>query len=261
MIPRAFIMEWQHTAPWPGDEQIEQDLILSRILVELYQNDFLKEQLIFRGGTALNKLYFPSPVRYSEDLDFVQITAGPIKKIVKTIQSIVDPWLGKSSTDPRKDGFRIYYQFAPESDPEGLKRIKIEINTREHFSVLPIRAITFSVKSQWFTGNCTLKTYNINELLATKMRALYQRKKGRDLFDLDWAVRHNEVNFQDITAAFKAYMDHQGNTVTQKQYIQNIQRKLKDYVFLHDIDNFIRADIRYDPVRAYENIEGLIQMI
>lgn len=86
MIPRAFIIEWQHSAPWPSDEQIEQDLILSRILIELYQNDFLKEQLLFRGGTALNKLYFPSSVRYSEDLDFVQITAGPIKKIVKTIQ-------------------------------------------------------------------------------------------------------------------------------------------------------------------------------
>lgn len=176
MIPSAYVIEWQHTAPWVADEQIEQDLILSRILVELYQNEFLKDELIFRGGTALNKLFFPSPVRYSEDLDFVQKKAGPIKKIVKTIQSIIDPWLGKSSTESRKDGFRIYYSFIPESDPEGKKRIKIEINTREHFSVFPIKKMDFKVKSQWFTGVCELSTYELHELLGTKLRALYQRK-------------------------------------------------------------------------------------
>ena len=261
MIPRAYVIEWQHTVPWLADEQIEQDLILSRILIELFQNEFLKEQLIFRGGTALNKLYSPSPVRYSEDLDFVQKSAGPIKKIVKTIQSIIDPWLGKSKTDPRKDGFRIYYSFTPESDPEGKKRIKIEINTREHFSVFPIQEIDFEVKSQWFMGKCKLNTYELHELIGTKLRALYQRKKGRDLFDINWALRHHDISFENIIKSFYAYMEYGGHSVTAKQYLSNLENKLKDPIFCHDIDNFKRSDIEYDIHNAFENIKGLIEMI
>lgn len=261
MIPRAFVIEWQHTAPWVADEQIEQDLILSRILVELYQNEFLKDQLIFRGGTALNKLFFPSPVRYSEDLDFVQITVGPMKKIVKTIQNTIDPWLGKSSTESRKDGFRIYYSFTPESDPEGKKRIKIEINTREHFSVFPIKKMNFEVKSQWFTGVCVFNTFELQELLGTKLRALYQRKKGRDLFDIDWALRHHDVKYEDIIKSFNEYMQFGGHSVIASQYLVNLENKLKDPIFCHDIDNFIRSDIDYDVNKAFENIRTLIEMI
>jgi predicted nucleotidyltransferase component of viral defense system len=42
----------------------------------------------------------------------------------------------------------------------------------------------FSVENQWFSGDCEITTYYLEELLGTKLRALYQRRKGRDLFDL-----------------------------------------------------------------------------
>lgn len=261
MIPRAYVIEWQHSAPWIADEQIEQDLILSRILICIYQNEYLNEQLLFRGGTALNKLFFTDPVRYSEDLDFVQIKPGPIKEIVKTIQGLIDPWLGKSSTQSRKDGFRIYYQFVPESDPEGNKRIKIEINTREHFAVLPINKIKFSVSSSWYTNECELNTYQLDELLGTKLRALYQRKKGRDLFDLGWAIQNQDVDHNKIVTAFKAYMKFQGNSVTAKQYLQNLEDKMNDYTFRHDLDNYLHSDVEYDLQKAFENVKQLITLI
>ncbi len=261
MIPRAYVIEWQNTAPWVADEQIEQDLILSRILVEFYQNEFLKEQLVFRGGTALNKLYFPSPARYSEDLDFVQIKAGPIKNIVQTIQSIIDPWLGKSSTESRKDGFRIYYSFIPENDPEGKKRIKIEINTREHFNVFPIKEINFAVRSQWFSGKCKLHTYELSEMLGTKMRALYQRKKGRDLFDIDWSLMYHKLNYQDIIKSFHEYMKFGGHSVTSELYLANLEKKLNSAIFRNDINNFVRSDIHYDVRQAFENIKKLVEVI
>ena len=257
MIPRAYVIEWQHSAPWPGDDQIEQDLILSRILVDIYQNEYLNKQLLFRGGTALNKLFFTDPIRYSEDLDFVQKKSGPIKEIVKTIQGLIDPWLGASSTQPRKDGFRIYYQFIPESDPEGKKRIKIEINTREHFSVFPIKEMNFEVKSQWFTGASQLNTYELTEMLGTKMRALYQRKKGRDLFDINWALKHHSVKYKDIIKSFHKYMEYGGHSVSAAQYFANLENKLDDPIFCKDIDNYKRNDIDYDINNAFENIKGL----
>ena len=78
MIPRRYIEEWKEIAPWPENSQVEQDLVISRALVEIFSNPFLKENLAFRGGTALHKLYLEPPTRYSEDIDLVQIKEGPI---------------------------------------------------------------------------------------------------------------------------------------------------------------------------------------
>lgn len=67
MIPRDFITEWRRKAPWVQDAQVEQDLVIHRALSEMFSLRIIKENLAFRGGTALYKLYCTSPVRYSED--------------------------------------------------------------------------------------------------------------------------------------------------------------------------------------------------
>ncbi|GHT17674.1 hypothetical protein FACS189429_2260 [Bacteroidia bacterium] len=60
----------------------------------------------------------------------------------------------------------------------------------------------FSVWNQWFTGNCKITTYHLDELLGTKVRALYQRRKGRDLFDLYKALTIQNVNIENVNACF-----------------------------------------------------------
>lgn len=72
MIPKAFIQAWSAQAPWPDYNQIEQDLIISRALCDLFNSPALKGQVAFRGGTAINKLLFQQPLRYSEDIDLIQ---------------------------------------------------------------------------------------------------------------------------------------------------------------------------------------------
>jgi hypothetical protein len=71
VIPRAQVTAWRASAPWPLDEQVEQDLILSRALTAIFARPSLRQALAFRGGTALHKLHFDPPGRYSEDLDLV----------------------------------------------------------------------------------------------------------------------------------------------------------------------------------------------
>jgi predicted nucleotidyltransferase component of viral defense system len=73
MIDERYIKEWASTHPWRRAEQVEQDLLLSRVLVAIYSDAFLSGRLAFRGGTALHKLYFSPQVRYSEDIDLVQV--------------------------------------------------------------------------------------------------------------------------------------------------------------------------------------------
>ena len=57
MIPKPYIAKWQEFAPWQEFYQIEQDLVISRVLIELFSDEFLRENLAFRGGTALHKLF------------------------------------------------------------------------------------------------------------------------------------------------------------------------------------------------------------
>lgn len=65
MISRPYIAKWQAHAPWKEFAQVEQDLIISRALVEIFADDFLGNNLAFRGGTALHKLYLNPAPRYS----------------------------------------------------------------------------------------------------------------------------------------------------------------------------------------------------
>ena len=80
MIPEVFIENWRKTVPWQMTEQIQQDLMISRALVDLYNDPHVKDALVFRGGTALNKLFINPPARYSEDIDFVQKNADPKRR-------------------------------------------------------------------------------------------------------------------------------------------------------------------------------------
>ena len=184
MIQRDFIVAWRHQAPWPTDAQVEQDLVLSRALVEIFRDPLLSRELAFRGGTALHKLFLPTPARYSEDIDIVQVSPGPIGPVMTALRKLLDPWLGIPRRSQSEGRMTFIYRFESELPPIVPLRLKIEINTREHFTVLGHVSPTHSVDNGWFRGAAEIRSYRLEELLGTKLRALFQRKKGRDLFDL-----------------------------------------------------------------------------
>ena len=78
MIPSAYIQAWSTRTPWPDPRQVEQDLIICRALCDLFNAPALAGKIAFRGGTAIHKLLFKHPLRYSEDIDFVQTRPEPI---------------------------------------------------------------------------------------------------------------------------------------------------------------------------------------
>jgi Nucleotidyl transferase AbiEii toxin, Type IV TA system len=98
MIPSQNIVAWSKFAPWAEPKQIEQDLITARAIVLLFSDPFLREELRFRGGTALNKLHFPKPLRYSEDIDLARTKEGASKPLWVRVHDLLDPWLGFDSS-------------------------------------------------------------------------------------------------------------------------------------------------------------------
>lgn len=171
MIPRAYITEWSQQVPWQSNEQVEQDLVICRALVEIFSDEWLAGSLAFRGGTALHKLYLQPQPRYSEDIDLVQIRSEPIKETVQRLQAGL-AFLGESAVKQRRDGTQIICRFDSEYPPSIRLRLKVETNTREHFTVHGLQQFSFKVKSAWFDGSCHITTYQPEELLGTKLRAL-----------------------------------------------------------------------------------------
>ena len=252
MIPKPYIAKWQEQAPWKQFYQVEQDLVISRALVEIFSDDFLRENLAFRGGTALHKLYLNPAPRYSEDIDLVQIKEGPIKPIMQRLKEVITFFEEERRTQVKGHGAKALYRFT--SEYEGIRlRLKLEINCKEHFNVLPWVDFPFEVKSEWFTGSAKIKTYSINELLGTKLRALYQRSKGRDLFDLDYSRLNMKLDIDEIVECFKAYTTFStGNRPpSQKEFLSNIEEKEQDPNFTGDMEALLRTDIEYNQEKAF----------
>ena len=143
MIPEVFIENWRKTVPWQMTEQIQQDLMISRALVDLYNDPHVKDALVFRGGTALNKLFINPPARYSEDIDFVQKNADPIGQTIDAIRALLKPWLGDPKWKITQRSAKLIYKY--ESVNKIPAKLKIEINTTEHFQVLPLKTVPFSM--------------------------------------------------------------------------------------------------------------------
>ena len=126
MIPASYIQAWSAKAPWPDARQTEQDLIICRALCDLFNAPALKGKLAFRGGTAINKLLFQQPLRYSEDIDLVQMEAAPIGATVDAIREALS-WLGKCRRDQAQHSMHLEFKFVPEADAQTTLKLKVEI--------------------------------------------------------------------------------------------------------------------------------------
>ncbi len=235
MIPRMNIIAWSAKAPWADMRQIEQDLIISRALVELFADPTLSREVRFRGGTALHKLHLPKPLRYSEDIDLVRTAAGPIGPVLDRIRQRLEPWLGRAAFDQSETAPKLRFRTEAE-DGSGTIKLKVEINTREIRAFDPPRTIRYEVENPWYAGGADIATFSCEELLATKLRALLQRDKGRDLLDLFHALEA----FQDLSTArlvecFGLYLEDRGTPISRAQAEQRMFAKLAAPRFMTDI--------------------------
>ena len=235
MMRRSDITQWGVEHPWQNENQIEQDLLLSMAMVEIANDPLLGSELVLRGGTAFHKLFLPEPYRYSEDLDFVRTSAGGIGDVMKRLTSL-----------GRELGFDV--------------RTKLEINTYERSPMMPLAKRAHRVDNPFYTGEADIPTFQPEELVATKLRALYQRKKGRDLYDLWLALTVLDLDPEAIVAAFPAYRPE---GVDGKLMADNLAAKLADKTFCTDIDAMVRVSSpAYDPQEAGEMVtEKLLRLI
>ena len=242
MIPAQHIVDWGNVVPWADQRQVEQDLIISRALVEIFSDDFLREALRIRGGTALNKLHFSKSIRYSEDIDLVRTSGGPIGPILDQLRVVLEPWLGRARFDQSPVAPKFRFRVNAEDGSGVPIRLKVEINTRETQAFDGPMTLPFKIDNPWFSGEAVISTYSREEMLATKLRALLQRDQGRDLYDVAHALEiFDNLDIVRMVEMFGLYLEFSGQSISRAQAQERMFAKLANRRLLLDLRPLLSA--------------------
>ena len=172
------------------------------------------------------------------------------------------PTSTRGSVQPKRSsaegGVALVYRFDSEIPPVRPLRLKIEINTREHFAILGYHARQLTVDNPWFAASAEITTFQLDELLGTKLRALYQRRKGRDLFDLWLAISRGLLDPDRVVTCFREYLSREGHTVSRAQFEENLHDKQTDAGFLEEVHPLLSTDVQYDATAAVAQVQGVL---
>jgi predicted nucleotidyltransferase component of viral defense system len=250
VFPRVDIVRWREVAPWADDDDVEQDLVITLALFDIFRDPLLKDALAFRGGTALHKLHLAPAARYSEDIDLVQREAGPIGPVLSRLRRVLE-WIGPARTDTGEHP-RVTFRF--ETETGVTRKVKVEINSHEHFG--HVVAHLYAVPDLPVGNSAVVHTYPLDELLATKLRALYQRRKGRDLFDLWWAHQQAEPDPARVVALLGEYQAAARRPMLRAAELRANLAAKRVPSFLEEVRPLLRPDIGYDPAAALDWAEA-----
>ena len=264
-ITRQDILAHQAIVPWAAQYQVEQDLLLCRSMVALFDDKFLGSQIAMRGGTLLHKAHLAPPSRYSEDIDLVVVGARPEGHIRRAIRRVLTDVLGepkasvwgsirlalRNAVRPSRV-LQMTYSLPSIIEPGRILDIVVEANVTERKPHRAVVEIPFSFPFRDKPVQTRIKGYDIHEMLGTKMRAMFQRKRGRDLFDLYWALTKSPkpVDSAAIIKSFQHYMKQEGTTAGRAEFIAILDAHLKDRGFCSDTELLLRSGINYDPQLA-----------
>jgi hypothetical protein len=173
------------------DQQIEMDYILSWILFGLSKHEKLSKQIIFKGGTALKKIYFED-YRFSEDLDFTLLNPEiPNTNILFWFEEIFAilkeeaniPLEILDNNEHEDGGINFYIRYIGPLGGQGQnKRVKVDISRREQLVFEPvIRDVFIDYSDQ---EEFQIACYSLEEILVEKLRSVMQRMQARDFYDI-----------------------------------------------------------------------------
>ena len=269
-ITRQDVLAHQAVVPWAAQYQVEQDLLLCRAMVALFDDKFLSSQIAMRGGTLLHKVHLAPPARYSEDIDLVVVGTRPADHIRRAIRRVLTDVLGtpkasvwdtlalaiRNTVKPSRV-LRMTYSARSIIEPNRTLEIVVEANVTERKPHRAVVEMPFSFPFRDKAVQTHIKGFDIHEMLGTKMRAMFQRKRGRDLFDLYWALTKSPtpVDPAAIIASFKHYLRQEATKAGRAEFIGILDNHLKDRGFCSDMQPLLRTDIAYDPQAAGKHVK------
>ena len=191
---------------------VEKDYVLGWLLAGIYKHPELTDAWVFKGGTCLKKCYFET-YRFSEDLDFtLRDEAGLDEAFLRRVLSEVVEWVSDESglTIPADQlAFDIYENprgrrscqgkvgyrgpVSPTSGAGGWPKIKLDLTADEALVLPAVRRAVFHPYSDGPEGGMWINSYAYEEAFGEKIRALGERTRPRDLYDVINLYRHGDT--------------------------------------------------------------------
>ena len=217
------------------DTQIEKDYVISWVTYGIAHNPFLKDNLVFKGGTALKKVYFPD-YRFSEDLDFTYSGEGFDIESIKTAFNELIEWVYDESrialsiqheTQHETGNFSFYLAYTgPLGGVGANKDIKVDISQDELICNTPEEKQIINTYSD-LEEECGILCYSIGELIAEKMRSIMQRTAPRDIYDLWYMFETEGQDIADHIFTFQDKAKYKG--YNPNELIKLIEQKEKTF--------------------------------
>lgn len=219
MINKQDILD--RAAEWQlRPEVVEKDYVLGWLLAAISSHPELPALWIFKGGTCIKKTYFET-YRFSEDLDFTLVPEAPYSEaaILEQLQAVariaaelsglelpnelirVLPRHNKAGQDTFQG--RLYYR-GPLQRTQNYASIIFDITNDEIVVAESVARTVFHPYSDGLPPDVAVQCYSLEELLAEKTRALYQRTRPRDLYDVVYLLE-NCVNAIDLAEAQRIF--------------------------------------------------------
>jgi predicted nucleotidyltransferase component of viral defense system len=264
-ITQRMLRNWADEVGISDLSLVEQDVRVSYALREIVENDLLGSLLCIKGGTAINKLYLKDTSRLSVDLDFnhlgdkytVARQRPDVRKEIIKVLAKSDPAYQFVVT--RRDWYQTAIQ-AVYKPLFGLPstRLKIEISHVERFPILNTKRRPFKLID---TGeSCKVRTYAIDELLSTKLRALFSRARARDIYDMHQASRMR-LNKRLVRKMFIYYLFRVGKVYNPKLEYNKLKERLDKKQYVDDVTGYIRQGIRFPFDKAAMTLAKNLQFL
>ncbi len=246
-------------------------------MAALFNDAFLHTQIAMRGGTLLHKVHLAPPARYSQDIDLVVFGDRPEDHIRKALKRVLREVLGnpkasvwdaiglaiRNTVKPSRV-LRMTYSVPSIIEAGTRLEIVVEANVTERTPHRPLVEIPFEFSFRDTPVRTRIKGYEIHEMLGTKMRALFQRKRGRDLFDLYWALTLAKppVDPGAVIESFQHYLRQEGSDAGRAEFMGILESHLADRSFCSDMDQLLRVGAAYDPRMAGDYVkEKLLSLL
>lgn len=248
-ITARILRNWADEGGIPDLTLAELDYRLVHALRAIYTDPFLRDRLYLKGGTALNKLYLPGTSRLSVDLDFNAVGSKeqvlrertPIGEAIAAALERQDSGYDLTYRG-RYDQLTVYARFSPLSGT-ARQRLKVEVSFIERFAIMG--RVEHRLVPSPFDEPLTVSTYHLEELTSTKLRALYDRRKGRDIYDL-FRIADLDLNQAAVRKMVLYYFYRAYKVFHYPTFVSNVELKIAERGFRNDVRSLIRHGTELD---------------
>ena len=255
-----------------GRGAVEKDFVISCLLLVLTKSVEVasyRSQLAFRGGTCLKKVFFPKEMRFSEDLDFAGLPADRLESFYETMNSLVGKNVGvttlTNAKPVRRDARGLDFSVGYTSVLGQRNSIMFNLSTSKPIENLSRKRV--DVSPYFSQLRPTIMSMSIEEMLAEKVRALLQRTKPRDVFDVWFLIEkkhthlHKQLLLEKLRRSYLATppeKKEQARRYDMRAIIKSMRERVTRKAWGNEIGGLLLRDIP-DLQEIIESVESIIQ--